>query len=478
MGTMAAIAPPPPDSSSESTSDIKPAPGKLSILQKLAFGIGDLGPAIFTAIGGFYLNAFLLTVAGLRPATVALIFLIVKIWDSVNDPIVGALTDKTRTRWGRRRPWLLFGAIPFGILYFLYWIVPPLGDMGKFWYYLIVAILFDTTYTAINVPYSALTPELSQDYDERTSLNSYRFGFSILGGVAAASLHGIILSAFPDNVFMGYRVSALIWAVLFTVSVLITFAFTKESHFRETDGDGGPGFFEGLRIAFSNRAFVYTAVIFLLSWLALQFIQGNLLLYVDYWLGLGEHFPFLILGIQVSSFIWLLIWARVSRRIGKQRVYYLGAAVWILVLIGLYFLQPGQVVLLYVLAILAGIGVSVAYLVPWSLLPDVIEMDELETGQRREGVFYGFFVFLQKLGLSAGLALSNLALEAAHFITPVPGEPAPDQPASVLMALRIFVSLVPAAILLLSYIPVYLYPITREKHAEMLAQLAARKAQG
>jgi glycoside/pentoside/hexuronide:cation symporter, GPH family len=221
---------------------------------------------------------------------------------------------------------------------------------------------------------------------------------------------------------------------------------------------------------------VYTTLIFLLSWLALQFIQNNLFLYIQYWHDAADQFPTLILSIQVSSFIWLLIWARISQRIGKQRVYYIGAAIWIVILVALYFLQPGQITLLYILGILAGIGVSIAYLIPWSLMPDVIEMDELETGQRREGVFYGFFVFLQKLGLSVGLALSSLVLEETGYINPVSGQPAPDQPASVLTALRIFVSLAPAVILVLSYIPVYLYPITREKHAEMLAQLAARKA--
>ena len=98
---------------------------KLSRATKLAYGVGDLGPAIVTAINGFFLNAFLLDVAGLRPAAVGIIFLIVKIWDSVNDPLIGAISDRTNTRWGRRRPWLLFGAVPFGLAFFLHWLVPP-----------------------------------------------------------------------------------------------------------------------------------------------------------------------------------------------------------------------------------------------------------------------------------------------------------------------------------------------------------------
>jgi GPH family glycoside/pentoside/hexuronide:cation symporter len=449
-------------------------PEKLSPLTKLAFGVGDLGPAIVAAINGFFLNAFLLDVAGLRPAVAGAIFLIVKIWDAVNDPIMGTLTDRTRTRWGRRRPWLLFAAIPFGLFFFLQWIVPPLDDFGKFWYYLVVAMLLDAAYTAVNVPYAALTPELTHDYDERTSLSSYRFSFSILGGVLAAFLHTIIVGAFA-NVFTGYAVSAAIWAFFLIIPNFITFAFTRESHFKE-ERPQGPGFIKGLRVAFANRAFIYVTLIYMLSWLSIQFVQTNLILYVKYWIGAESQFGTLVLAVQVSSFLFLLLWARVSHRIGKQSTYYIGMTFWIAVEIVLFFVQPGQVPLLFVLAILAGAGVSIGYLIPWSMLPDVIELDELQTGQRREGVFYGFFVFLQKFGISLGLALSNFALEAAGYVNQVPGSEAPVQPPSVLMALRIFVSLVPALILLTSFLVVRAYPITREKHAQMRLELARRRA--
>lgn len=351
---------------------------KLSRLTKLAFGAGDLGPAIVAAINGFFLNAFLLDVAGLRPAAAGTIFLIAKIWDAVNDPIIGALTDRTKSRWGRRRPWLLFAAIPFGLAFFLQWIVPPLGDTGKFFYYLVVAILLDSAYTAINVPYAAMTPELTHDYDERTSLSSYRFSFSILGGVLAAFLHTVILGFFEDP-FQGYMTSAAIWAFFIIVPNFITFAFTRETHYLE-DRPEGPGFREGLKIAFKNRAFVYVTLIYLLSWLSIQFVQNNLLLYVKYWIGAEAQFGILILAVQFSAFIFLLFWTRVSQRIGKKGVYFLGMSFWVLVAVGLFFVQPGQVGLLFFLAVLAGAGVSIGYLIPWSMLPDVIEMDELETG--------------------------------------------------------------------------------------------------
>jgi GPH family glycoside/pentoside/hexuronide:cation symporter len=446
---------------------------KLTRATKLAYGAGDLGAAIATAINGFFLNAFLLDVAGLRPAMAGSIFLITKLWDAVNDPLLGMLSDRTRTRWGRRRPWLLFAAIPFGVFFFLQWNVPPLSDAGKFWYYLVVAILLDTAFTAINVPYAALTPELTHDYDERTSLSSYRMSFSILGGVLAAFFHTILVGMFPE-VRVGYMVSAAIWAVFITVPNWITFAFTREVHFTE-DRPKGLGFVEGLKIAFRNRAFVLVTVIYLLSWLSIQFVQTNLILYVRYWMGAEAQFGPLILAVQFSSFIFVLIWTRVSQKAGKQRTYYIGMGVWIAVCVGLFFVQPGQLALLFLLAILAGAGVSIGYIIPWSMIPDVIEQDELETGQRREGVFYGFFVFMQKLGLSLGLAISNFILEAAGYITPVPGGPVPVQPASVLMALRLFVSFAPAVVLLISFLVVRAYPITRERHAAIRAQLARPK---
>lgn len=453
------------------------SPSKLSIRTKLAFGAGDLGPAIMAAINGFFLLDFLINLAGLRPGIAGTILLIVKLWDAVNDPIVGWLTDKTQSAMGRRRPWLLFGAVPFGLAFFLHWVVPPFDDTGRFWYYLVVALLLDTALTVVGVPYTALTAELTPDYDERTSLNAFRFGFSILGGVLAAFFHTQIVAAFPGQPLIGNSVSVFIWAVVAVAGFLVTFAGTKEPEYRPRAETKEPGFLEGFLIAFRNRAFVLVTVIYLLSWLTLQFVQNNLFIYARDWVGVDVGmFGFILLALQFSAFAWLLVWTRVSEWIGKQRVYYIGAAVFVAVLLGLFFIQRGQTTLLFVLAIVAGAGVSVCYLVPWSLLPDVIELDELETGQRREGIFYGFFVFLQKLGLSLGLFISGQVLDFAGYIQAEPGQAVPPQPESVLLALRFLVGPAGALIILLSFIAVYLYPITKEKHAAIRAELERRKA--
>lgn len=460
------------------TATTSSAPNQLSLRTKLAFGIGDLGPAMVAAINGFFLNAFLIEVALIPPATAAIIFLLVKIWDSVNDPLIGTLTDRTNTRWGRRRPWLLFGAVPFALAFFLQWLVPDLDPAGKFWYYLIVALLLDTGFTAVNVPYAALTPELTDDYDERTKLNSYRFSFSILGGVLAAFFHSIIVGSYEgEAILQGYMISASIWAVLIVVSNVITFLNTEERFFKEETEAEKLSFKDELKIALSNRTFLHVTLVYFLAWSAIQFVQNNLILYVKYWARGEDQFSFLLLALQFTSFAFLLIWTRVSEKVGRKRVFYFGSAFWMVAGVALFFVPAGQVQLLFFIAPVAAIGVSVCYLIPWSLLPDVVDLDELETGQRREGIFYGFFVFLQKLGISAGLAISNLVLGATGYVAPeYAGAPLIDnQPEAVLLTLRLFVSIVPIIILILAVIAVATFPITKARALEIREELERRR---
>jgi len=222
---------------------------RLPVKTKLAYGAGDLGAAITAAITGFFLNAFLLDVAQLRPGLVGIIFLVSTIWDAITDPIVGNLSDRTRTRWGRRRPWLLFGALPFGLTFIMQWLVPDLDENGLFLYYLAAALLLKTAFTVVNIPYTSMTPELTPNYNERTRLTAYRFSFSILGGVAAVGLHPVIVGLLPD-VKSGYALSALVWSVFIVLSAWVVFAFTREAAPRQ---DEPLGFVAGLRITLSKR---------------------------------------------------------------------------------------------------------------------------------------------------------------------------------------------------------------------------------
>ena len=478
-----------PSDSSVPQATLKPE--KLSFSTKLAYGAGDLGPAITANIGVFFALFFFTNVAGLSAGLAGSILMIGKIWDAINDPMVGVLSDRTKSRWGRRLPWMLYGAIPFGIFFFLQWVVPRFSadkstnQWGLFWYYVIIAIIFNTFYTAVNLPYTALTPELTQDYDERTSLNSFRFTFSIGGSIASLILAQIIFAQLKIPVEQQYLVLAGICTV-FSVLPLFWCVFGVrdrvlgyESQHLETEQPEHIPISEQLRVALSNRPFLILVGIYLFSWLGVQVTASILPYFVVNWMGLPDaEFPKVAIAVQGTALIMLFVWSAASKRFGKKAVYYMGMIVWIIAQAGLFFLQRGQIGLMYFLAVLAGFGVSAAYLIPWSMMPDVIELDELNTGQRREGIFYGFMVLLQKVGLAVGLFIVGQSLELAGFRETVPGQPTPIQPASALLAIRIAIGPLPTIALIFGLILAYFYPITREVHAEILLKLKERNSGG
>ena len=532
---------------------------KLNLTTKLAYGAGDMGPAITANILVFFLLYFFTNVAGLPAGLAGSILAIGKVGDAINDPIAGILSDRTRTKWGRRIPWMLFGAIPFGIFFFLQWIVPTFSEdpnvnnWGLFVYYVVVATLFNIAYTAVNLPYTALTPELTQDYNERTNLNSFRFAFSIGGSILSLALATFIFKAYPDDPKQQYLVLggvssllsiiALFWctfriqergaapllqqqgkkilgfilaaagvlgivygvsqiiggttgiSVLGIASILfglqsigfgITLILAKtESHLSSREAvetrnlaNSVPSvpIREQLKVAFANKAFLYVIGIYLCSWLGVQLTASILIYYVVSWMGMDEAaFPLFAIAVQGTALVMLFFWKFVSDKLGKKIVYYLGMVIWIIAQAALFLIQPGQIGLLYIGAVMAGFGVSVAYLIPWSMIPDVIELDELNTGQRREGVFYSFMVLLQKLGLALALFLVGQALEWSGFVARIPGQPIPVQPDSALLAIRIAIAPLPTVFLIIGLVLTYFYPITKEVHADIRMQLKARK---
>ena len=462
---------------------------KLNFKTKLAYGAGDLGPAITGNIAVFYLMVFFTNVAGIPAGLAGSILMIGKIWDGINDPIVGMLTDKTQSRrWGRRLPWLLYGAIPFGFFSFLQWIVPQfsadknINIWGLFWYYVIIGVISQAFFTVVNLPYTAMTPELTQDYDERTSLNSFRFTFSIGGSILSLILAKIIFSQIADRqqqylvlaaVCTVIAVLSLYWCVYGVRDRILAFEAKRISLPQEAEIP----FFEQLKIVFSNKPFLFVISIYLFSWLGVQITASIIPYFVVNCMRLQEgDVPNVMIAVQGTALVMLFVWSYLSKRIGKKLVYFLGMSSWIIAAAGLFFLQPNQVGLMYVMAVMAGVGVSTAYLIPWSMIPDVIELDELQTGQRREGIFYGFMVLLQKFGLAFGLFLVGNTLQAYGFKEAVIGQTSlPIQPESALLAIRIAVGPIPTVCLIAGLVLIYFYPITREMHAEIMLKLQAQR---
>jgi GPH family glycoside/pentoside/hexuronide:cation symporter len=444
---------------------------KLPLRTKLLFSTGDLSTSIPLAIVMFYQLYFLTDVAGLRPDLAAWAVGIGRIWDAVNDPLFGLISDRIRSRWGRRRVLLLFGAVPLGISFAMMWIVPPWGPLALTAYYAVAFILFDTIFTAVHVSYNALTPEMTPDYDERSSLNGYRMVFSIAGTLGAIIL-ATILSGFISDPQLLYAAIGVTLGLASIVPPLIVFAITRERPSDELP-EALPAR-QALRATLSNRPFWLVMGLYLLSWTAASILAAALIYYANYYLGVPDQANYFVLIAQASAIFFIPVVVWLSRRLDKRRSFILGTATWIVVLLGIYSLGPDQVKPAYVLAALGGLGIATAYVVPWSMVPDIIEYDQVSTGQRREGSYYAFASFFQKLATGAAIWAMGQALALTGYITPVPGAPLPQQPPETVQTIRTFMGPVPAILLALSIIFAWFYPITRERHKALRDELAAR----
>ncbi|MEN9222053.1 MAG: MFS transporter [Thermostichus sp. BF3_bins_97] len=447
---------------------------RLSLWTKLAYGVGDLGTGMTANILVFFLLPFLTNSVGMPAGLAGSIYAITRFWDAINDPIIGILSDRTRSRWGRRRPWLLFAAIPFGLTFLAQWWIPFPGRIGPlFAYYLLVSLLFNTFYSAANIPYASLTPELTQDYDERTQLNQFRFAFSIGGSIVAVVLFPLLYNLLPDRT-AGYLLAGLCFAVGSALPLVLCFLGVRERYQSERDPMPLP---QQMRVAFRNRPYLFVIGIYLCSWLAFQFTATIIPFFIVFWMGLPEVWISLtVLAVQGIAALTLFMWTQLSAHLGKRTMYLIGAGFWLISQAGLFFLQPGQQGIMIGLGLIAGVGVSAtAYLGPWSMIPDVIDLDELQTGERREGIFYAFMVLLQKVGLALGLFFVGQALDWAGFISSVAGEAPPIQPESALLAIRLAIGPLPAVSLIGGILLVWFYPITRQRHQQILAALEEKR---
>jgi GPH family glycoside/pentoside/hexuronide:cation symporter len=449
---------------------------KLTLAEKLAYGAGDLGPAMTANLLTFYQLIFFTDVVNIPAGLASLVLVIGKVWDAVNDPIVGVMSDRTQSaKWGRRYPWMLWGAIPFGITFVLQWVHPAMDGMALFWFYVVMGVLFNTAYTAVNLPYTALTPEMTQDYDERTSLNGFRFTFSI-GGSLLSIILMIIISPMVQDKGDRYLLASVIIAMLSITSLFWCVMGTKNrtlSNRAVVVYEDEVPFLQQVKIAFSNRPFLYVIGIYLCSWLALQITATVIPFFVGRYMLLSDgDTNFVVLAVQGTALLALSFWSGVSARYGKKATYFAGMGIWLIAQVGLFLLQPGQVMLMYALAVMTGLGVSTAYLIPWSMLPDVIDLDELQTGQRREGLFYAFMVLLQKIGLAVGIFLVGQGLALSGYRGDVK-----ETPMAAILAIRVSVGPLPTVFLIAGVILAYFYPVTKAYHDEVLLKLADRKNQ-
>ena len=280
---------------------VAPRSEKLSFRTKAAYAIGDLGNSAGpgTIIPFWYLY-FLTDVVRLDPRLAGVAILLGKIWDAVNDPLVGALSDRTRSRWGRRRPYLLFGSVPFGVMFALLWIVPPIQNQVLLCiYFALMYVLFDTAFTFIGCPYQALTPELTLDHDERTSLLTFRMAVSIVAGLLTALLLGeVIFPSFPGDEQAAFMAVGVVCGAIFVVPTLITFFGTREREEFQVGEALNP--LEGLRYVLRNAEWRYTLAMGLLSWMPVDIASAVFPYFLVYWIGMTEGDANLVLGVILA----------------------------------------------------------------------------------------------------------------------------------------------------------------------------------
>ena len=444
---------------------------KLSQRTKYLYGVGDLGFSLTSTIIGAYFAIFLTDVVGISPSIAAAAIFIGRTWDYFNDPFFGHLTDRTRTRWGRRRPFLLFGTIPFALVFILMWYRPPFeSDLALAIYYAFVFVLYDAAATLVYMPYFALTPELTSDYDERTSITSIRAFFSIIGSLIAFTIPLMMVGGFSPEHAPQVLQMGIIFAAISAVPLLVVFFGIRER--KEYMEQKQPSLRQSLGASWKNKPFIFGLVIYLFTWVSVDLLQAILLFFIKYVVQMEDKSDLIMATIFIVAMVALPAWNWASRRWNKRKAYIIGIAFWAVVQLFLGSLAPATPLpWILVLCVLAGIGVSAAHVLPWAMIPDAIEWGEWHTGERHEGMFYSLITLAQKIASSAAVPLALLVLDATGYQPTLAA-----QPASAIQGIRMVIGPIPAVLLCLGILFALLYPLGRERYTQIAADLAERRA--
>lgn len=446
---------------------------RLPTKTKLMYGVGDFGIAMTDNMLALLIAIFLTDVVGLPPYLAAIAVFIGRSWDYINDPLLGYLSDRVRTRWGRRRPFILFGILPYAVTFSLLWWRPPIES--PYWlaaYYALAYIFYDACITLISMPYYALTPELTENYDERTRLTSVRFVFSIIGTMTAFVLPmALIGEMHPNNQGKVWAVGAAI-GVVGALPLLLTFFGTRER--AEFQQQPKPELRESLRAAWNCIPFRYTMGIFLCTFVGLEAVVGMMIYFLKYRMDLESAFEIIAAVLFVVALLSLPFWNWLSGKFSKRSAFIAGLLFMTAVVTLILFIQPAWGLPgMLVIAILAGFGFGCIQVLPWAIIPDVVEWDEYHSGQRHEGLFYSLVLLFRKAAVSLVVPAGLLILQWTGYVAN-----APSQPGAVITGITLMLSVVPAVFFLFGSLLARLLPITREAFNQMRDALNQRRAAG
>jgi len=443
---------------------------RLGPVRKAAYGAGDFTVnTVLVSLNMVYVTFFLTQVTGLRPELAGLVQLVGRAVDALSDPAMGRLSDRCRWRWGRRRPFFALGAVPFGLTYALLWLDVSSGSqLEMFAYYTSIYVLLSLSMTVLSVPYLALQPEMALGYDARTSLNTYRNVGSVLGVFAAVSFRPVAnaLGGGPE----GFAVTGIAYGVAMAAPWLLVYATTWERPDFQTREASVP-FLEGMKLLARHRSFRLLTGAYLCGRISMDLIGAMLILYFTHWIGRSGDFEITMFLFLTAVMVSLPVWLRVAQHHDKATIFVIGSVWWMLVQSILLLAEPDWPRwMLLAFPPLAGIGYAMVDLMPWSMIGEVVDEDDLATGERREGLYNGVFMFVRKLGGTVAVAMALALLGFLGFTKD--GE----QNERVVQAIRLLTSVAPVVFLALSIWIIRAYPLDRKAHADILRRLHAREA--
>ncbi len=450
----------------------------LTFGQKIGYGVGDIfGGGALVVVGIYYLY-FLTDIIKLDPALAGIILLVSKIWDAVSDPLMGIISDRTRTRYGRRRPYFLAGIILIFLSTVLLWY--PVNfelEMHRFIFVLFAYIFFSTVITMVMVPYNALSSELTLDYSERTSLVSVRMWFSGVSGLLCAALPIELVKQFPDA-RDGYTAMAVTLGLFFALPFIATFLFTKERpEFMTEKKKIDPmetirkTFIEPFRIrTFRNVLFLYV-----FSFLTMDIVMAIVIYFVTYYLVQGDQTNYILGTLFIVQLAFIPVLYFLSQKLNKKTAFMFCIFYWMILMVMSLFMQPEYPIFLaYIFGGLVGIASGGVGVLAYSIFPDVPDVDELYSGERREGIYAGLYTFVRKVCSALALFIVSISISMAGYRAPVSEKVDgvlktinQTQTAEFLLTLKIIFAVFPILFLFFSLINAIRYPLTPDLHARL-----------
>jgi len=443
---------------------------KIPLGVKISYGSGEIVPVLMMAAFGLYFLIFLTDVVGISPALAGIIIFSAHIWDAITDPAMGIISDRTRSRFGRRRPYIIGIAIPLIAAYWLVFTKPPFEGMAQTIYFIVVLMVFFVSTTIFTVPYAAMVPEMTKDYNERTNLVAYRSIWMQVGFIMASAGMIIIANLFSDPV-IGWSAAAAILGGFCLIPIVVSWRSTRgwERHSIDTEKFSFKDFFDAV---LRNRSFRYVMGIFLFSNAFVYGFNSVLIYFLQYYMNMSEEmisiFFMLMFGCCI---IWVPFITFVANRLGKKQAYVILVGISsIATASGFALIQPDQNIFVFILAFITSGSIAGSFQLVSSMAADAIDVDEFKTGRRREGMYLGMLNLMLKLGSAFSLLAVSQYLEWIGYVANQ------VQPPTVIRALRLMQGEIWGVVMLISVVVAWAMPMTRKRHEDLMVAIESKKA--